>query len=334
MTVNVLGAGSWGTGLAVILGRNDHEVRLMGRDPETISALRARRENLRYLPGFALPRSVDFFTFDDEWPEADLWVLAVPSEAVREVVRRIPAPSPHLVVASKGLEPGTGSTLSRVVQAILPEAPVSVLSGPNLALELVQGIPTAAVVACASEEEAERVRSAFMNRHYRIYLSDDVIGVELAGAIKNVLAIGSGICAGLGFGDNTRGALLARGLNEMARIGLALGARADTFLGVAGVGDLFATAASPLSRNFRVGRALGEGKSLGRALAEVGQVAEGVKTSEAVMILTRPLGLELPLLATLEAVIRGRLGAREAVSLLMERTPKREGLAPFGSPTR
>lgn len=331
MNVTVLGAGSWGTALTILLARNGHEVTLYGRDVEEMAIMANLRENMEYLPGFVLPPSVRCVSDIEALDEADVWILAVPSPAVRHMATAIRGERPTIVVASKGLEPGTSTILSSVVEEVVPNARIGALSGPNLAIEIVRGIPTAAVCAFEDPVDAERVRSVFMCRTFRVYVSDDIIGVELAGALKNVLAIAAGLSDGLGFGDNTKGALLARGLHEMASLGLAMGARIDTFLGVAGVGDLFATAASTLSRNYRVGRALGTGANLSEALHSVGQVAEGVATSEAAVVLSRRHQIPMPTFEATEAVIRGRVRPAEAVSLLMERMPKTEGILRLGT---
>jgi len=225
-----------------------------------------------------------------------------------------------VVVASKGLETDTGKSMCAVVSEALTDAAVGVLSGPNLAVEIARGIPTVAVAAFSREESRLRVQEAFMSKAFRVSTTDDVIGVELAGALKNVLAIGAGMSDGLGFGDNTKGAFLSRGLMEMARLGLVMGARMETFLGPAGVGDLYATAASRLSRNYRLGRAMGEGRSLDAALAELGQVAEGFPTSHAASLLAVRFGVDMPVFAAVTAVLSGRILPGQAVGMLMERT--------------
>ena len=325
MRVTVLGAGSWGTALAILLARNGHEVTLFGRNTEDNVIIRRIRENLHYLPGFILPDNVDVVSDADGLTEADLWVIAVPSGAVRSIIPRIKGSSPLVTVAAKGLEMGTAKRLCQVCEEMRPDAVSGVLSGPNLAVEIVRGVPTAAVSAFANEEAAEKVRSTFMCSSFRIYISRDVVGVELAGALKNVLAIGAGMSDGLGFGDNTKGALLARGLHEMVCLGLAMGATVETFMGIAGVGDLFATAVSKLSRNYRVGRAIGEGTTLAAALEEIGQVAEGVPTSESALVLGRQNNVPMPVFEAIESVIRSRQRPLEAVGRLMERMPKSEG---------
>lgn len=327
MTVTVVGAGSWGTALAILLGRNGHTVSLVGRDNDGAHSLKACRENLRYLPGHRLPEEVTVYIDDEARPAADMAVLAVPASAVEDSASRL-GPTPVVVLASKGLEPKGTGVLTDVVAQVRPEAKLAVLSGPNLAVELAKGVPTAAVAASPDEETAHLVRNAFKGPHLRVYASNDMRGVEIAGALKNVVAIGAGISDGLGFGDNTKGALVARGLNEMARMGVAMGGRIETFMGIAGVGDLFATASSKLSRNYRVGFAVGSGKSLEVAVEELGgQIAEGVATCHIANQLAFSLGVELPIFAALELVLNGRLSPKEAVLRLMERSTPEEGVA-------
>lgn len=326
MTTAVLGSGSWGTALALLLARNGHDVTLLGRDPEEIAILRATRENLKYLPGFILPENVRYDLLHEHLEPVEMTVVAVPSSAVRKVVHEVSGEHPLVVVAAKGLEMGTAKMVSDVVAEALPNAQIGALSGPNLAVEIVRGIPTAAIAACTNDEIAEKIRSTFNCRTFRVYKSDDVTGVELAGALKNVIAVGAGMSDGLGFGDNTKGAFLARGLKEMIALGLKMGARLETFLGIAGVGDLFATAASNLSRNYRAGKLLGQGKPLDEALEEIGQVVEGVSTSESVQTLARKYDIELPVFAAIESVIHGHVHPMKAVGMLMERDTPTEGL--------
>jgi glycerol-3-phosphate dehydrogenase (NAD(P)+) len=326
MNVAVLGAGSWGTALTILLARNGHQVTLVGRDGDEMDSLRAVRENLHYLPGFVIPDGVEFALLSDDLAKPDLTVVAVPSGGVREAVSEIKGEHPLVCIASKGLEAGSAKLMTEVVAEVLPGAKVGVLSGPNLAVEIVRGIPTAAVSAFEDEEAAMAVRAAFTYRTYRLYISDDVVGVELAGALKNVLAMGAGMSDGLGFGDNTKGAFLARGLKEMIALGVAMGARMETFLGIAGVGDLFATASSSLSRNYRAGLALGKGQDLPSILSQIGQVVEGVWTSESAQILARKHGVEMPVFLAIESVIHGKVEPLRAVGMLMERTTLTEGI--------
>ncbi len=325
MQVNVIGAGSWGTSIALLIGRNGHDVTLYGPADENTLATISLRENMLYLPGFVLPENVRITCDVSDLGEADVWVVAVPSHAVREIGPIIAERQPDglALIASKGLAFGA-ELLGDVLAKSLPAENIGAISGPNLAIEIARGIPTAAVCAYLDEGKADSVRRAFMCGSFRVYTSTDLIGVELAGALKNVMAIAAGISDGLGFGDNTKGALLARGLNEMSRLGIAMGGRLETFMGIAGVGDLFATAASKLSRNYRVGFALGQGKSLSEALQEIGQVAEGVPTSEAALILARRHQMQLPTFEAVDNTLRGRVRPFDAVALLMERTPKSE----------
>ena len=327
MDVAVVGAGSWGTALALVLARGGHAVTFYGRPSEAFNALKACRENLHYLPGYVLPESVQFHTIPDSPIQAEVAIVAVPSSAIRDVLPALP-PEGVVCIASKGLDAASGRVLSEVVAEGVPDAKIVALSGPNLAVELAQGIPTVAVAASPDPKAADKTRALFMGPNYRVYVSDDMKGVQLAGSLKNVMAIAAGISDGLGYGDNTKGALMARGLNEMARLGVKLGARANTFLGIAGVGDLFATAASTLSRNYRVGYGLGKGERIEDILASLGQVAEGVSTADTALRIARQHGIQTPITQVVDDVIKAKLSARDAVSLLMERAPaKEEGFA-------
>ncbi|MEZ5162921.1 MAG: NAD(P)H-dependent glycerol-3-phosphate dehydrogenase [Fimbriimonadaceae bacterium] len=318
MDVVVFGAGSWGTALTLILARNGHNVFLADHTEHDAALLRSDRENKRYLPGFEFPENINILGPNDDVPVCAFSVLAIPTAFVRSNLTRFEGQS-VVCVASKGLDPETGGTLSQVVSEGVPGVKVVSLSGPNLAVELARGIPTAAVSASHDEAAADLVRNAFMGPTYRVYLSQDPLGVELAGALKNVIAIGAGISDGMGFGDNTKGAFLARGLGEMTKLGMALGARMETFLGLAGVGDLFATAASKLSRNYRVGFALGQGMSLDEAVASLGQVAEGVPTCKVALRLAAEKGVDVPLMTTLYEVMHAEIEVGEALTRLMER---------------
>ncbi|MEM2126024.1 MAG: NAD(P)H-dependent glycerol-3-phosphate dehydrogenase [Candidatus Methanosuratincola sp.] len=318
----VLGSGSWGTALSILLAKNGAHVILWGRDPEHMHSISKYRENRRYLPGTLLPEGV---IATHSIPEkADLWVMAVPANALRRVAGLISQRSPLILSAVKGLETSTGLRPSQVLKEELAACQVCCLSGPNLAREVANGIPTATVVAAEQPTLAERIQAILMCRSFRVYMSQDIPGVELGGALKNVLALGAGMSDGLGFGDNTKGALLARGLKEMALFGEAYGAQRQTFFGISGVGDLFATAVSPLSRNYRVGRLLGEGKTLQEALNTVAQTAEGVTTASAVAQMAERANLEMPLMMTIHRVLQEEITPQTAVWALMERTPKWE----------
>lgn len=318
MTVSVLGAGSWGSAMALLLGRNGHDVTLFGRNAHELTIMEVERENFQYLPGFPFPENVSFRHFLDGVQQTDLAVIAVPSNAVEEIAEWLGPNAAHVAIAAKGLEAETGRLLTEVVADDCPNR-IGVLSGPNLAVEIAKGIPTVAVAASHDSGCAEAIRVAFHSPAFRVSPSDDVIGVELAGALKNVLAIGGGISDGLGFGDNTKGAFLSRGLVEMAKLGIARGGRMETFLGPAGVGDLFATAVSKLSRNYRLGYAVGSGESLSTALKKIGQVVEGVATANAAIALGNRVDVELPVISAVNDVLAEVISPRDAVQRLMSR---------------
>ena len=331
--ITVLGAGSWGTALAALLAANGHKVRIWAREERLVKALRTAHENTRYLPGIVLrPNILPTFDRADAVTESAVVVFAVPSGALRQVAEEFApyiGPEVLLLSASKGLEDHTGLRMSQVLAAILPnaEARTVVLSGPNLAVEMARGVPTASVAASAHAEAAATVQQLFTYQSpptFRVYTSEDVIGVELGGAIKNVIAICAGVCDGLGFGDNAKAALMTRGLSEAVRLGRAQGAEEATFLGLSGVGDLIATGASSLSRNYRVGKALGQGRSLFDTLAELGQVAEGVPTTRALCELAVRSHVEMPLCSALNAVLFENRSAPEMIQELMLRPPKPE----------
>lgn len=296
-------------------------VYLRARTPEAAQALLDARENERYLPGFRLPEGVN--PCFEPPQHADVWLVAVPSHAVREVCDLLPQQCLVLMTA-KGLEPGTGAMMSQVLLESRPSARAAVMSGPNLGVEIARGVPTATVVAAEEESVAEAAADCVRAKSLRVYTSTDVVGVQMGGALKNVLAVGAGVSDGLGFGDNTKASLLARGLYEMALLGCALGGCRETFMGLSGVGDLIATAVSPLSRNYRFGRLLGEGRRTSEALAEVGQVVEGVPTAAAAVSLAQRAGVETPLLRVIHEIVEGRIAPSEAVEMLMSRAPRQE----------
>ena len=278
--------------------------------------MRASHENRHYLPGFEAPSSVTFVSDPGALLPAGMWVVAVPASAVRGVMPLVQGEAPIVVVASKGLE-HPAKLLTDVASEVCPSCLPGVLSGPNLAVEIARQIPTGAVSAFKDPDAAETVKIAFMCPSYRVFTSDDVVGVELAGALKNVLAIGAGMSDGLGYGDNSKGALMARGLMQMADLGLKMGARIETFMDIAGVGDLFATASSRLSRNYRCGLLIAQGRTLSEALAEIGQIVEGVYTAQSALELGRQFGASLPIFEVIESVLHGRVSPVDAVGKLM-----------------
>jgi len=328
--VTVLGAGSWGSALGVLLANGGHAVRMWDADRAVLRDIRLNRRNARYLRDAELPESMDSA---DELPEAlrgaTLVVIAIPAAGVSDACGRAGSHIPadvSVVSATKGLCPVTGRRMSEVISdcAGVAAERVVALSGPNLALEVCAGVPTATVVSGPSRERMEEALRYFSGPRFRVYTNPDTVGVELGGALKNVIAIGAGINDGLGFGDNTKATVLTRGLAEMTRLGTALGARAETFRGLAGLGDLIATSVSAKSRNYRVGLGLGRGRALAEVLADLGQVAEGVSSAQAVLRVAAEQGVDVPICRAVHDVLFGGLDPREAVAGLMSREPKDE----------
>jgi glycerol-3-phosphate dehydrogenase (NAD(P)+) len=323
----VVGGGSWGTALAVHLVRCGHDVRLWLRDPAAARDVREQRARARYLPGVTLPALGATADLAEAVRDADVALVAVPSEFCRAAYRGL---RPHLasgavlVSTTKGLEIESRRRMSEVAAEEAPGHPVAVLSGPSFALEVAHGQPTTVVVASAEPTVAEGVQRAVSSRTFRAYSSDDVVGVELGGALKNIIAIAAGILDGLGFGHNTAAALITRGLAEITRLAVARGARPDTLSGLAGLGDLVLTCTGALSRNRHVGQALGRGLTLEQALAETAMVAEGVRTTPAACALAARHGVDMPIAAQMRAVLAGEKTPREGVEELMLRSLKRE----------
>jgi glycerol-3-phosphate dehydrogenase (NAD(P)+) len=327
--IAILGAGGWGTALAVHGARAGHEVRLWGRDPSLVREIAVARQNPAYLPGVAIDDSVHITTsLDDAIAGAAIVVAAVPSHGLRDVIRRA---APHLergavlVSATKGLEADTRARMSQVIaEEISSRQPIAVLSGPSFAIEVARGLPTAVVVASSDRSASARVQEALRGSTLRLYDTDDVIGVEFGGALKNVIAIAAGVVDGLGLGHNAMAALITRGLVEMSRLACAEGSRRETLAGLSGLGDLVLTCTGELSRNRRVGMELGRGRPLGEILSQMKMVAEGVRTTGAALALGERHGVELPIAAQMDAVLAGRATAAEAVEALMLRPQRAE----------
>ncbi len=326
MNVTVLGAGSWGTTLALHLDGKARVLLWDGSDEHLENLLRDR-ENKRYLPGVKIPESIFISRkLEQALAGSDMLVMAVPSHAVREVCRKIfhiqrKAP---VVNAAKGLEDITLKRLSLVVKEELPESTFGVISGPSHAEEVSKNMPAAVVVSSEDMGFARKLQELFSTESFRVYTNSDLTGVELGGALKNVIAIACGISDGLGFGDNTKSALLTRGLVEISRLGVAMGAKLGTFYGLAGMGDLFTTCLSKYSRNRKFGELLARGKSAEEALEEVGQVVEGMKTCFSAYKLSRVYDVEAPITGEVYEVILNGKDPREAASDLMIRMPKAE----------
>jgi glycerol-3-phosphate dehydrogenase (NAD(P)+) len=325
--VAVIGAGSWGTAVASLVGAT-HPTSLWARAPELAQSMQRTRENATYLPGITLPEQLTTTSSLEEAVDgAGVIFMAVPSHGFRAVLTDLtPFASgiDAIVSLSKGIENGTNLRMSEVIAQVLPGLPAGILTGPNLAREVAQGHPAASVVALPDEDLALRVQGLVHTRTFRIYVGTDVVGCEIAGATKNVMAIAAGICDGLGFGENTRAVLITRGLNELGRLGVALGGKVLTFGGLAGVGDLVATCASAKSRNRTVGYELGQGRSLDDIVDTMQMVAEGVKSAGPLMALARAHQVEMPIAEQVEAIVEGRTTAREALLSLMDRPPSAE----------
>ena len=327
----VVGAGSWGTALAGLLAANGHPVRLWARDPALAEAMRASRHNPRYLTSLPLPDAVEpTAELAGALAGALLVVSVVPSHAVRETMA---AAAPHLaagavvVSASKGIENGTLMRMTEVLAEALPAAGggrLAVLSGPSFADEVARGLPTAVTVASAEPDTAERVREAFATPRFRVYTSTDVVGVELGGALKNVIAIATGIADGLGSGTSARAALITRGLAEISRLGTALGGEQLTFMGLAGLGDLVLTCTGDLSRNRTVGLRLGRGETLAEIQADMRMVAEGIRTTRSARALARRAGVEMPITEQVHEMLYDSKSPQVVVEELMTREFKPE----------
>jgi len=330
--VVVFGTGSWGTAFAMVLADAGNEVRLWGRRPALCELIDREHRNPEYLPGIVLPAGIRATADPAQAADgADIVVLAVPSQTLRENLAGWTdslGSEAVLVSLMKGVELGTTRRMSQIMAELTGAGPdrVAVVSGPNLAREIAARQPAASVVACADESVAEKLQLAFMTPYFRPYTNTDVVGVELCGAVKNVIALACGMAEGMGFGDNTKASIITRGLTEMTRLGLALGADTKTFAGLAGLGDLVATCTSPLSRNRTFGENLGRGKSLAEVMAGTTQVAEGVKSCGSILALARDHRIDVPITEGVVAVVREGLAPADMVARMMTRVAKSEGV--------
>jgi glycerol-3-phosphate dehydrogenase (NAD(P)+) len=325
MNITVIGTGGWGTALAVLLHGNGHRIVLWGRLKEEVDPILAARENKAFLPGVKIQNDI-LVTLDAKSAlrDTELIVLAVPSHGMRPICKQLREFLPNtaaIVHVAKGIENETGARMSEVITEVLKRDDCVVLSGPSHAEEVGRGIPTAVVVA---GKQATLAQKAFMNERFRIYTHDDVIGVELGGALKNVIAIAAGVCDGIGFGDNTKAALCTRGLAEMARLGEVLGAKRETFFGLSGVGDLIVTAFSRHSRNRGFGERLGKGETVEQIVSSTQMVAEGVKTAKSAVQLAQRHGVDVPIAREVFGIIYEGKPPKQAVRDLMTREAKPE----------
>lgn len=328
-TIAVLGAGSWGTALGMLLARNGHPTLLWGNDAEHLARLGHERQNSVHLPGIPFPADLQVRELlADAAKSSSRFLIAVPSHAFRATLAALrPLVSGEAVIAwaTKGLEPGSGKLLSQVAGEVLGEEnSLAVVSGPTFAREVALNMPTAITAASRDDRVAEEVASWLRNERVRVYTSRDVAGVQLGGAIKNVMAIAAGISDGLGFGANARAALITRGLAELMRLGVAMGGQKETFMGLAGAGDLILTCTDNASRNRRVGLALGQGRQLSQILSELGQEAEGVTTARELYQLAKRLHVEMPITEQVYRVLYENLPPQTAVEALLKREPRQE----------
>ena len=321
MKILVLGAGAWGTALAVNAAAR-HDLTLWARDAAQAEALRADRENRRYLPGIALPASLAVSEASDLQALAaghDLILIATPMAGLRGMLSQLQALARPVAWLCKGFEAGSGRLGHEIAAEVAPRLPAGALSGPSFAQEVARGQPTALVAASPRAEVRDALVAGFHNPSLRVYANEDLPGVEVGGAVKNVLAIATGLCDGLGLGLNARAALITRGLAEITRLGLALGARAETFMGLSGLGDLVLTATGDLSRNRQVGLLLAQGRTLAQAVESLGHVAEGVYCARTVVQRAGQLGVDMPIAAAVVALLDGQLAPSQAVAALMGR---------------
>ena len=326
--VGILGAGSWGTALSLMLYKNGHNVTVWSIDKREVEMLQNEREHKSKLPGVKLPEDMVFTNdLEEGMKEKDFLVLAVPSIFTRSTARSM---KPYIkqgqivVNVAKGIEEDTLMTLSEQIEEELPEADVAVLSGPSHAEEVGRGLPTTCVVGANSKATAEFLQDAFMNDFFRVYISPDILGIEIGGALKNVIALAAGIADGLGYGDNTKAALITRGIAEITRLGVKMGGKAESFSGLTGIGDLIVTCASMHSRNRRAGILIGQGKTMQEAMDEVQMVVEGVYSAKAGLALAKKYNESMPIIEQINLVLFEDKSPAEAVYELMHRDGRRE----------
>lgn len=329
--IAVLGAGSWGTALSIVLADNGHDVRLWSHRRDQVEEINEKNSNERYLPNIPLPKKlIGYEHIEEAVQDADIVLFVVPTSAIREVcakIKRVVSDHTVFVHASKGIEPNTLKRISEIIEEELPickQENIVILSGPSHAEEVALRQPTTVTVASKNDSQAKLVQHVFINEVFRVYTSDDVVGVELGGALKNIIALGAGLSDGLGFGDNAKAALITRGLAEITRLGTSMGANPLTFLGLCGVGDLIVTSTSVHSRNWRAGNLLGKGKTVDEVLSHMGMVVEGIRTTKAAYQLSVEQDVEMPITNGLYSILFEDEDPKEVVEQLMRRERKKE----------
>ncbi|MDR0853699.1 MAG: NAD(P)H-dependent glycerol-3-phosphate dehydrogenase [Clostridiales Family XIII bacterium] len=328
LNVGVIGAGSWGTALSNLLANKGNKVKLWDLDADLLSYIAANRENKKYLAGIELHEYIEISQSDEvASKDVDILLMAVPAQHFRAAFTRIAGnlnPKTVVVNVAKGIEQGALKTISQIAFEVSPHQPYAILSGPSHAEEVGAGMPTTVSVASKVAGTAEFVQDSFITDRFRVYTSSDVLGLELGGALKNIIALGAGISDGMGFGDNTKAALMSRGITEITRLGVKMGALETTFYGLSGIGDLIVTCTSMHSRNRRCGIMIGEGTPPSEATAKVGMVVEGIYTAEAAHDLAKKYDVEMPITESIYQVIQGQMKPSDALDILMNREKKSE----------
>lgn len=326
MKLGIIGGGAWGTALAQVAASGNRETLIWALEPEVVEAINSRHENPAYLPGIPLNQSIRATSHLEELDCCDGWLVVTPAQHMRAVLGRVDSCRKALILCSKGVEERSGQLLHSVASEACPDAPVAVLSGPTFAHEVAKGMPTAVTLATKDPALAERLRDRIALPSFRVYVSDDVAGAEIGGAVKNVLAIACGVVEGKGLGQNARAALVARGFAEMTRFGLAFGARPETLAGLSGLGDLVLTCSSTSSRNYSLGKGIGEGRSAAELLSDRKTVAEGAFTAPVLARLARGKGIDMPIVDAVDALIAGRATVGQVLDALLTRPPRAEGV--------
>ncbi|MFL6772862.1 MAG: NAD(P)H-dependent glycerol-3-phosphate dehydrogenase [Sphingomicrobium sp.] len=326
MKLGVIGGGAWGTALAQVASAGGHETLLWALEDGVVHSVNRRHENSLFLAGVPLNDTIRATSSLADLDDCDAWLVVTPAQHMRAVLERAPKAGKALVLCSKGIEERSGALLHQVASEVCPDCEVAVLSGPTFAHEVARGLPTAVTLAAGDSVLAERLRDRIAQPTFRVYVSDDVAGAEVGGAVKNVLAIACGVVEGKGLGQNARAALIGRGFAEMTRFGLASGARRETLAGLSGLGDLVLTCSSTSSRNFSLGLGIGQGRSAAELLADRTTVAEGAFTAPVLARLARDKGIDMPIVEAVDALIAGRADVDQVLEALLSRPPRAEAL--------